>query len=222
MDYLYETHVHTAEVSACAGSSAAAQVRTYKQNGYAGIIVTDHFVNGYSTCPKGAPWEVQMRHFYRGYENAKKAGDECGLDVFFGWEYTIKGSDFLTYGLDMDFLLANPNFDLLTIEEYSALVRNNGGFLAQAHPYRDAWYVEKKYPVESHLIDALEVYNSMDSDSSNKKAHEYAKRHDLPIQAGSDAHNERHQRYSGIKMADRAKNISDVIKAITSKNVMLI
>jgi len=222
MDYLYETHMHTSEVSACSGSTAAEQVHAYKQNGYAGIIITDHFVNGYSTVPKEASWEKRMRHFVKGYENAKKAGDKCGLDVFFGWEYTIRGSDFLTYGLDLDFLLSHPNFDILCIEEYSALVRDCGGFLAQAHPYRDAWYVENKFPVDSHLIDAVEAYNSMDSDISNRKTGEFATRHNLPVQAGSDSHHTRHARYSGIILQERAKSIFDIIDAITDKKIELI
>ena len=222
MDYLYETHMHTSEVSACSGSTAAEQVYAYKQIGYTGIIVTDHFINGNSTCPKEATWEKRMKHFVKGYENAKKAGDTYGVDVFFGWEYTIHGSDFLTYGLDLDFLLSHPNFDILCIEEYSALVRDCGGFLAQAHPYRDAWYIKNSCPVDSHLIDAVEVYNSMDSDVSNKKAQAFAACHNLPIQAGSDSHHTRHARYSGIKLQERAKSIFDIIDAITDKKIELI
>jgi len=52
MEFLYETHMHTSEVSACAVISAEQQVAAYKKRGYCGIISTDHFINGYSTCPK--------------------------------------------------------------------------------------------------------------------------------------------------------------------------
>lgn len=41
----YETHLHTAEGSACASASGAEQARRYKALGYDGIIVTDHFFN---------------------------------------------------------------------------------------------------------------------------------------------------------------------------------
>ena len=41
--YLYETHMHTSEASACAGSTGAQMARAYKEAGYTGIIVTDHF-----------------------------------------------------------------------------------------------------------------------------------------------------------------------------------
>ena len=143
-EYLYETHMHTSEVSACANSTAVEQVCAYHNRGYAGIIVTDHFINGYSTCPTNLPWAQKMEHIVSGYESAKTAGEHCGLAVFLGWEFRIRGADFLTYGLDLDFLLAHPGLDQLEIEAYSALVRASGGYLAQAHPFRDACYIEHK------------------------------------------------------------------------------
>ena len=44
--FLYETHLHTSEASACANVSGREQARIYRKAGYAGIIVTDHFFNG--------------------------------------------------------------------------------------------------------------------------------------------------------------------------------
>ena len=41
--YVYETHMHTSEASACAGSTGTQMARAYKAAGYTGIIVTDHF-----------------------------------------------------------------------------------------------------------------------------------------------------------------------------------
>ncbi|MDR2571400.1 MAG: PHP domain-containing protein [Oscillospiraceae bacterium] len=222
MEYIYETHMHTSEVSRCAISSAAQQVVAYKKRGYAGIIVTDHFINGYSTCPKHLPWEQKMRHIASGYFNAKKAGDKYGLDVFFGWEFTIRGSDFLTYGLGLDFLLANPDIDRLGVEQYSALIRKSGGFLAQAHPYRDEYYIEYKYPVEPDLIDAVEVYNSVDRKWASEKALAFAMKHNLPEQAGSDSHNAANKNLAGIALQSKANSIHDIIKAIKEKDVTLI
>ena len=214
--------MHTSEASACAVNTAEEQVYSYKQRGYTGIIITDHFVNGYTTCPPELPWEKKMQHFVTGYNNAKKAGDECGLDVFLGWEYSIRGSDFLTYGLGMDFLLANPDFDKLEIGKYSALVRKNGGYIAQAHPYREAWYVHNQYPVASHLLDGIEVYNPMDSEHSNSQACLFAERNDLPMQAGSDSHSINSLHYTGIKLSKKAEDIFDIIEAIKSGDAVVI
>jgi len=221
MEYKYETHLHTSEVSACAVNTAAQQVAVYKRKKYAGIIVTDHFINGYSTCPKNIPWEEKMRFFASGYVEAKKAGDEIGLDVFFGWEFTIKGADFLTYGLDLDFLIEHPGLDKMRIEDYSAIVRKNGGYIAQAHPYRDAYYIEHNYPVRPHLIDGVEVYNSYDRESVNSRAYAFAMDNDLPMQSGTDSHGRVDRCYRGVILDKKAETIHDIINAIKAKEVKL-
>ena len=217
MEFLYETHMHTSEVSACAGSTAEEQVFAYKNRGYAGIIVTDHFINGHSTCPRYLPWNRKMKHILSGYNKAKIVGDKCGIDVFLGWEFTVKGSDFLTYGLDLDFLLSNPNCDKLAIEDYSKLVRKHGGYLAQAHPFRDKWYIDHKCPVDHHLLDGVEVYNALDSSESNKNSLAFAERHGLAMQAGSDSHSAEIYHCGGIKLDKKASSIHDIIEALKTK-----
>ena len=49
MSYLYETHLHTCQGSACGRSTGAEQARFYKEIGYAGIIVTDHTFDAISS-----------------------------------------------------------------------------------------------------------------------------------------------------------------------------
>ena len=224
MKYLYETHVHTSESSRCGQNSAAAQVRTYKKRGYTGIIITDHFVHGcWRYLP--LPWEVKMKHVAAGYRAAKKEGIKCDLDVFFGWEFTVDGNDFLTYGLDIDFLLGHPNLDKLSLPEYSHLVRGVGGYIAQAHPYRNRANKGNKLPVDPKFLDGIEVYNALDARSANNangKALAFAKAHNLPMQAGSDSHGVDIPIVSGIKLGKRAENIFDIIEAIKVKKVELI
>ena len=224
MEYLYETHMHTSESSGCGGSTAEEQVRAYKKRGYQGVIITDHFINGYSLCPRHSkiPWAEKMGYVICGYQAAKAAGDSLGLDVFFGWEFTIRGSDFLTYGLDWDFLIANPYLDELDVPEYSSLVRNSGGFLAQAHPYRDRSYIEHKFPVNPQYVDAIEVYNVSDTNAANIKAWNFAKKHGLPVQSGSDSHNVHPHFVSGVRLYSKAESIYDVIDAIKGKRAGLI
>ena len=223
MEFLYETHMHTSEVSACAVISAEQQVAAYKKRGYTGIIITDHFINGYSTCPKDLSWEEKMRFFVRGYENAKKAGDKTGLDVFLGWEWrNITGSELLTYGLDLDFLLSHPDLDIMSTEDYCTLVKESGGYIAQAHPYRDAYYIDHCFPVASHLIDGVEVVNSYDKDSANNKALAFALKYDLAMQAGTDSHGRGERYFTGIALKKKAESIFDIIAALKMKDVELV
>ena len=221
MGYKYETHMHTSEVSACGRLPAKSQVQAYKKKGYTGIIMTDHFINGLTTCPHYLSWEEKMVFIMSGYEAAKKEGDKCNLDVFFGWEFTIRGSDFLTYGLDLDFLLAYPGLDKFPIDKYSDVVRDNGGFLAQAHPFKDDYYIEYKFPVDCKYVDAIEVHNSNIPNSTNKKAMEFAIANNLPMQAGTDSHGRSGMFPSGVELQEKAESIFDIFNAIKARNVTL-
>ena len=53
--YLYETHCHTNEASACAVNSGPEMARAYKAGGYAGIMVTNHFWRGNNCILCGIP-----------------------------------------------------------------------------------------------------------------------------------------------------------------------
>ena len=57
--YLYETHMHTSEASACAGSTGAQMARAYKEAGYTGIIVTDHFFYGNTSVDRSAAYAAR-------------------------------------------------------------------------------------------------------------------------------------------------------------------
>ena len=96
MGYRYETHMHTCEGSACASASGAEMARAHRENGYTGIFVTDHFFNGNTAVPRELPWRERVERFCLGYEHARKEGERIGLDVFFGFEYAVKGKAQIT------------------------------------------------------------------------------------------------------------------------------
>ena len=68
--FLYETHVHTAESSACAHDTGAKMARAYKDAGYAGMIITDHFFYGNTAVDRSLPWSEWVERFCLGYEHA--------------------------------------------------------------------------------------------------------------------------------------------------------
>jgi hypothetical protein len=220
--FLYETHMHTAPVSACAASSPAEQVRAYKARGYTGVIITDHFFNGNTGCPAGLSWVEKMAFFFSGYNLAKEEGDLCGLDVFFGLEYNVHGAEFLTYGLSPELVLNNPDMDRFTVAQYSDFVRENGGYLAQAHPYRTAWWIENSGPAAPHLIDGFEVFNASMPKELNNRAQKFARLHNLPMQAGTDSHFADIPFSSGISLKNKAESIFDIIEALKNKDIEMI
>ena len=107
--FKYETHLHTSETSLCGASSGAEYAVFYKNLGYTGIFVTDHFLNGNVATTESLSWSERVEAFCLGYEVTAQKGREIGLDVFFGWEYSYGWAHFLTYGLGKNWLLANPD-----------------------------------------------------------------------------------------------------------------
>ena len=104
--YRYETHCHTLYASACSSLDAETMVALYLANGYDGIVVTDHFFNGNTAISPSLGWKERVGAFYGAYMNVRKEGEKRGLKVFFGFEYSYSGTDFLAYGMGPDFLCA--------------------------------------------------------------------------------------------------------------------
>lgn len=50
--FKYEMHTHTQEVSMCATIPAAELVQFYKDKGFSGVCITDHFLNGNTSVYK--------------------------------------------------------------------------------------------------------------------------------------------------------------------------
>ena len=79
--YLYETHLHTSQASACAHCTGAKMAKACKKAGYTGIIVTDHNWGGNTAVNKTLPWKQWVEEFVKGYEDAAQMGERIGLDV---------------------------------------------------------------------------------------------------------------------------------------------
>ena len=158
MSFLYETHLHTCQGSACGISTGADHARYYKEIGYQGIIVTDHFFSGNTAVPHQLPWKERIDWFCSGYEDALAEGQRIGLDVFFGWEQSFDGDDYLVYGLDKQYMLDHPEIERWSRKEQYEAVHAAGGCCVQAHPFRDRAYVDAFHITLG--VDAIEGYNS--------------------------------------------------------------
>ena len=185
--YKIETHLHTAEGSKCGWATGCEQAEARLMDGYSTIIVTDHFFRGNTRPERSLPWEEYIEQFCSGYEHAKARGDEIGLTVLFGLEDNYQGSEFLIYGLDKDWLLKHPDMRTWTPWEEYEHVHGDGGYMVQAHPFREAYYLHGfgLYPKD---CDAVEGINAAQTKAMNDRAIWYANQFDKPMTAGSDIH----------------------------------
>lgn len=214
--YRYDLHVHTYEGSACARSMAKDMVDFYKSQGYQGLVITDHFWAGNTRVDRSLPWPEWLKGFKEGYLHAKERGDEVGLDVFYGWEYSFHGIDFLTFGLDNDWLLEHPEVISIDIMDYLRLVREAGAFVIHAHPFFEARYIPY-IRLMPHDVDAVEVCNAPKTGFFNDRALEYATAYGLTGTGGSDCHGVDTKVLSGIELDHPVHTMQELIAAIKNK-----
>jgi len=206
--YRYETHLHTAETSACSRFEAEEIVEKYTRLGFRGVIVTDHFLLGNSTVPEQLPYAEKIHLFCAGYRKVKEAAEGTSLDVFFGLEYSHAGTDFLLYGLSEEWLLNHPEIMELSVNELCDLVKSEGGLVVQAHPYREAFYIDhiRLYP---NKVGGIEVLNASNRDRSNRLARVLAEEYGLPMTAGSDTHGKWTVSLAGMEFETPLKDEKD-------------
>ena len=111
MEYLYDPHTHTKEVSRCGWMPAQEVVSLYHARGYTGIAVTDHLHEGYIfSLACRDDWQACVSVYMSGYHRSRQKALDYGMDVIFGAEirFPENDRDYLIYGIDEDFLRRNP------------------------------------------------------------------------------------------------------------------
>ena len=212
--YRYETHLHTSPVSRCAKVGVADTLAFYKTLGFTGVFITNHYPDAPAYPDKS--YEERIAHLFSDYENALVIGKEIGLDIFFGVEITVGGSDFLIYGLDKEWFLAHHDVEKLKMRQRLELLQENGALVIHAHPFREARYIDhiRLFPRSIH---GVEIDNACRTDFENKMAALYAENYGVLTFAGSDNHiASKLPRLAGVafdtKITDEADFIARVLR----------
>jgi len=195
----------------------------YKELGYSGIIVTDHFYHGNTAVPKNLPWKEWVKQFCKGYEEAKNEGERQSFDVFFGWEETFDGcDDYLVFGLDREWLFEHPEAKYWTRGQQYNAVKAAGGCVVQGHPFRQHHYISR-IVLSSGCVDAVEAANATNAEQSyDGLAMRYAQKLGLPYTAGSDMHDSRQitpDGVFGVYVKKKLDTINDFVKDICTNNI---
>lgn len=213
MEYKYEMHCHTGTVSRCGRVAPEEIVKLYKEKGYSGIVVTDHyspltFKPSRLACP-----QKEIDFYLSGYRRMKEAaGDDFTVLLGIELRHYFTANDYLIYGIDEDFLYNGGN--LMKMWEKSVLERANAkGFIVyQAHPFREG--IRRCNP---DYINGVEVYNGKSTREQNNKAFEWAKKNNKLMISGSDFHTPKNLAKGGIITDRKIENnaqLIDVLKAM--------
>ncbi len=216
MPFLYETHMHTCLASACGVSTGKEHARFYKEAGYTGIIMTDHFFGGNTAINRELPWEERIDLFWRGYEDAKEEGDRIGLDVFFGLEQNYAGDEYLIYGLTKEYMKAHPEMEHWTRRQQLEEVHRAGGCVIQAHPFRMRGYMDR-IRLGTLFCDGIEAANLGNEQIDDARAYRMGRELNLVMTAGSDNHHSPRPGTYGVELKEKLTDIRDYVRVILGR-----
>ena len=216
MEYKYEIHCHTKNVSKCGKMDAADIAKLYKDAGFSGIVITDHYSPMTFTFKELLSKKAAAKKFFEGYRKAKQLEDE-NFTVLPGIELRFYGTvnDYLVYGAEEKDLYELPHLLPLYLRRASKLLRKKGCIIIQAHPFRK--FITRANP---KYLDGVEVYNGKTSKELNDRALEWAQSFEKnPIlTGGSDCHSEKQFGKSGIITNEQIKTKEDLVRILKSRN----
>lgn len=221
MEYLFEMHTHTKEVSTCAVAYAKDLIESYKDSDYKGFVLTNHL--NASTFERAgltdASWDKKIDHFMKGFQAVKEAaGDRFVVLLGFEINFYNTSNDYLVYGATEEFLRSNGDLMAMTPKQFSKLCRENGLLFIQAHPFRRGMRV-----VDWSILDGYEVYNGNPRHNSNNDIAEiWAKKHNKTIVvSGSDFHEIEDACAGGVYFKKPINNNHDLLRELRNGNYTL-
>ncbi|MBR0412593.1 MAG: PHP domain-containing protein [Eubacterium sp.] len=217
MSYKYEMHCHTKMVSQCGQTEPKDIVRMYREKGYSGLVVTEHYspltfgVNSYKAN--------KLIDFYLSSFYELKKYETEDFSVFFGMElrHFGTGADYLIYGVDLDWLRKQPNLLVRWEKPVYEMMHKEGYLVFQAHPFRP--YILRCNP---KYIDGIEVYNGKCNKKTNDKAAKWAEKTGKLVVSGSDFHEEKNLARGGIITERKIKDNKDLVELLKSQDFELI
>ncbi len=216
MSFVYETHSHTNQASACGRTPGRDYIDYMQKEGFSGMIITDHFFNGNSCVPKDLPWKERVEMYVSGYEDAKRAARGTDFNVMFGIEYNFDCDEYLIYGVDKKWLLDNGDILECSRQEVHKRVHEAGGIMVQAHPFRERYYI-RTINLTPSVTDGIEIYNAANDDYMNALGYCYAKELGVPMSAGSDIHFHYDGPKGGMRFNQRIEDVQDYVKRFMNR-----
>ncbi len=208
MKYKYQLHTHTSPTSKCGKTLPEELAEALREAGYAGCVLTNHFMHGNTGISRDLPWEDFVSHYERDYLECKAAGEKYGLDILFGLEEGVGGPyEILCYGLTPGMLYEHPELREYSAETWYRVMHSLGVLVIQSHPYRICGGERNPKPLSLSVIDGIEVYNHGNHLEYNERAEAFAKEHpNLILTSGADTHDPASVGFGGIETEERIKD----------------
>ena len=221
--YKYELHVHTKENDIVAHSTGAEIVKMHYENGYSGLVITNHYFDLFYEWFKadliGKDHKGIIDRWLKGYDSAKNEGEKLGFTVLLGAEVRFSGSenDYLIYGIEPEFLYCAPLLNTLkNLDELKSILPSHA-VIVQAHPFRDGMTVHNPKG-----LFGIETYNGATEMVRNDLADIFATHYDMAKTSGSDYHRPDNFGKGGIATSKKILTNQDLVQTLKSGEYALI
>lgn len=221
--YKYDLHIHTAECDKYAWVGGSEIVRRYKDVGYDGLVITDHYESRILDWMKDeigtSDKEKIINRYLRGYYSARNEAEKIGFTVLCGAEVRFDNNinDYLVYGLEeQDFYHLPLLNKLQNVEELSAVLPKNA-IIVQAHPFRNNMTV-----CSPDNLFGIEGYNGSTEKFRNEMAKMFANHYNKVITSGSDFHEISKLAKGGIETREKINSQIDLVNILKSGDYKII
>ena len=221
--YKYELHAHTSECDLVAKLSGGELVRAYADQGYSGIVITDHyfsiFFDWFREELEGKSHKEIIDRWLRGYESARNEGEKIGFTVLPGAEVRIDGTinDYLVYGLEIEDLYRLPLLNRMNSIDEVLDILPERTCVVHAHPFRENMTVR-----DPGRFFGIEVHNGGTDGFRNQMARVWAEHYGKAMTSGSDCHGPWAVGKGGIITEKPIYTPTDLVQVLQGRNYELI
>ena len=214
-----ETHVHTGG-SWCALCELEELFRHYKNYGYGGIVVTNHYSYSEYKSHGFDSFRDYAKYFLSLIDSAIRMGKKYDMKVFYGAEVRLNSdsTEYMLYGFSKDFLLDNANLWEFTQEQLFKIANANRLFMYQTHPFRQG--VKAGNPEFMHGAESFNGH--FHHVNNNVPAREFCKANSLIEMSGTDFHDPGQPVTAGIYIPEDINDNAGLVKYIMSGKAKLV
>lgn len=221
MRFKYDLHVHTKEISPCARLSIEEIIDKYIEEGYSGLVLTDHFRKGYFRKCKREEWKEKTKEFFysydRGIEYCKDKDFYIGLGMEISFDH--EKNDYLVFGFEKEDYLKNEWMTEMELKDFYNKFKDKA-IIIQAHPHRN----KHSKLADINYLHGVEINNQNPRHNNNNNLTKavYEENPRLIATGGSDVHEEEDLCRTGICTNKKITCDEELLRILRNKEFEII
>ena len=215
--YRLELHAHSSPASGCSEVPADELVRVFKEAGYDGVTLANHFISdNENSSTKQEAIEKFKNDLYTAYE----AGEKYGIKIYTAAELRFwreNKNDYLFFGFDLDELDVIYDYLETDLDTFVREYKKPESLLMQAHPFRNGMV-----RMNPDYFDAMEAFNVHQNHNSRVAvASKYLTEIGKIAVIGSDYHHPTFEGISATRTKVLPKDEAELISIIKNEDFLM-